>query len=97
MFWLYVATPFVIGLLLGALTQARIAVLVLPPLAIAFTCWIVVGWNGDDYDIGRSGLILLTGILSLVFAAVWVVGSVLGRFLRMAFERPHASARPGER
>ena len=88
MFLLYVATPFVICLLLGGLTQTRIAVLTLPPLAMASVYCIAVGWNGDDYDIGRSGLIVFTAIFGLAFVAVWVLGSVVGRLMRTGFERP---------
>lgn len=95
MFWLLLATPFVIGLLLGALTRTRIVLLTLPPLAIATVYWVAVGWNGDDYDIGRSGLILFTAIFGIAFVSVWVVGSVVGRLLRLGFERPPNSRPAG--
>ena len=93
MFWLLVATPFVVGLLVGALTQMRIVVLTVPALAIATVYWVVVGWNGDDYDIGRSGLILFTAFFGAVFVALWVTGSVVGRLLRLGLEPP-SSSRP---
>jgi hypothetical protein len=91
MFWLVVATTFVIGLLLGALTRTRIVLLSLPPLAIATVYWVAVGWNGDDYDIGRSGLILFTAFFGVAFLTIWVVGSVVGRLMRVGFERPSSS------
>ena len=93
MFWPLVATPFVIGLLLGGvLTQTRILVLALPALAIASVYWITVGWNGDDYDVGRSGLILFTALFGVAFVTVWVVGSVVGRLVRLGFERRPAGS-----
>jgi len=84
---LLVAAPFVVGLLLGAITPARIALLTLPPLALATVYWVGVGWNGDDYDIGRSGLLLMTGFFGAAFVALWVVGSVVGRLIRLGLER----------
>ena len=95
MFWLLVATPFVIGLFFGVLTQTRILVLALPPLAIASVYWITAGWNGDDYDIGRSGLILFTAFFGAAFVTVWVVGSVVGRLVRLGFGRPSSSRTAG--
>ena len=59
----------------------------LPGLAIATVYWVGVGWNGDDYDIGRTGLVLLTGFFAVVFVSLWVVGSVVGRLFRLGFER----------
>ncbi len=95
MFWLLVATPFLIGLLLGALTRTRIVLLTLPPLAIATVYWVAVGWSGDDYDMGRSGLILITAIFGIAFVSVCVVGSVVGRLLRLGFERSPGSRLAG--
>jgi hypothetical protein len=93
MFWLLVAAPFAIGLLLGAFTETRIVVLAFPPLALASVYWVAVGWNGDDYDMGRSGQILFTAIFGLAFVLVWVAGSAVGRLLQLAFE-PSSGSRP---
>jgi hypothetical protein len=81
------AAPFFIGAALGALTRMRIVFLALPALAIATVYWVAVGWKGDDYDIGREGLILLTAFLGVTFVSLWVVGSVVGRLFRLGFER----------
>jgi hypothetical protein len=95
MFWLWVWATFAIGLLLGAFTETRIVVLAFPPLALASVYWVAVGWNGDDYDIGRSGLILFTAIFGVAFVLVWVAGSAVGRLLRRAYERPTNSGPVG--
>jgi hypothetical protein len=91
MFWLVVASAVALSFLLGALTQIRIVVLALPPLAVALAYWNAVGWNGDAYDIGRSGLLLISGIVSVFFVSVCVIGSVVGRFVRWGAERPESS------
>ena len=69
----------------------RIVVLAVPALAIATVYWFAVGWNGDDYDIGRSGLILFTAFFGGVFVALWVTGCAVGRLLRQGLERPSSS------
>jgi hypothetical protein len=93
MFWILVAAPFTVGLLLGALTPIRVALLALPPLAIGLVYWVGVGWTGTDYDMGKAGLVLFTGIFALIFVSLWVVGSLVGRLVRLGFERP-AGSRP---
>jgi hypothetical protein len=95
MFWLLVAAPFVIGLLLGVFTRTRIVLLTLPPLTIATVYWVAVGWNGVDYDMGRSGLILFTAIFGIAFVSIWVIGSVVGRLLRLGFGRSPSSRPAG--
>lgn len=86
MFWLaFVVAPLLIGFVLGAFTKFPIRLLALPPLALACTYWIAVGWYGDDYDIGRSGLVAFTGVLGGLVVAVWVLGCGVGRLLRRDF------------
>jgi hypothetical protein len=84
--WLVAAIPFLVGLLLGALTRTRLVVLAVPALAIASVYWVGVGWNGDDYDIGRSGLILITGFLSVAFVSIWAFGLAFGRLVRIGLQ-----------
>jgi hypothetical protein len=79
------AVPFLIGCVLGALTQLRIARLALPPLALALLYWVAVGWNGNVYDTGRSGLVVITGLFGATFVALWVAGCGIGRLLRREF------------
>jgi len=87
MFLALIATPFFIGVALGALTRMRIVLVALPALAMATVYWVAVGWSGDDYDIGREGLILLTAFFGVTFVSLWVVGSVVGRLFRLGLER----------
>jgi len=91
MSWLLAVTPFAVGLVLGASTRIRVAFLALPPLALGLVYWIVVGWNGDDYDMGRAGAILFTGIFAAAFVLVWVAGCAVGRIIRSAVEPPASS------
>ena len=91
MFWILLAPPFALGLLLGVSTQIRVVFLAVPPLALGLVYWIVVGWNGDDYDMGRAGAILFTGIFAAVFVVVWVAGASVGRLLRWGVERSPTS------
>ena len=79
---LFVAAPFLIGALLGALTRFRIVSLSLPPLVVALVYWISFGWFGDDYDIGRAVLIIFTGVLGGGVVACWVAGCGVGRLVR---------------
>jgi hypothetical protein len=81
------AAPFFFGALLGASTRVRLVFLALPPLAIASVYWIRVGWNGDDYDMGRLGLVLVTAFFGAAFVSLWVVGSAVGRVLRLGLDR----------
>lgn len=86
MLWLaFVVGPFFIGLLLGALTRLRVVLLALPPLGLALAYWIDVGWNGDDYDIGRAGLVVFTGALGGCVVLLWLLGCGVGRLLRRDF------------
>jgi hypothetical protein len=68
---------FVTGFLLGALTYVRFALLLVPPVAIALVYWVAVGWRGDDYDVGREGLLLITGWIGVLFVASWAAGAGL--------------------
>ena len=86
MFWLlFVVAPLLIGLLFGAFTRFPVRLLALPPLALACTYWIAVGWYGDDYDIGRSGLVVFTGAFAGAVVSLWVLGCGVGRLLRTNF------------
>jgi hypothetical protein len=86
MFWLLFAmAPFLIGLVLGAFTAFPVRWLAAPALALAFTYWIGVGWYGDDYDIGRSGLVVFTGALGGLVVALWILGCGVGRLVRRDF------------
>jgi hypothetical protein len=95
MFWPFVVAAFTLSLLLGAVTPIRIVFLALPALVLAVVYWVVVGWNGDAYDIGRSGLVLISAIVGCGFVLIWVVGSVVGRLLRLGIERPPSSRAAG--
>jgi hypothetical protein len=79
---LFVVAPFLIGLALGTFTNVPVRLLALPPLALALTYWIAFGWHGDDYDIGRAGLVIFTGALGGGVVACWVAGCGVGRFVR---------------
>ena len=50
--------------------------------SLALTYWIAFGWHGDDYDIGRAGLVIFTGALGGGVVACWVAGCGVGRFVR---------------
>ena len=86
MSWLlFVVAPFLIGLALGRFTKVPVRLLALPPLALALTYWIAVGWYGDDYDIGRAVLVIFTGALGGGVVACWVAGCGVGRLVRRDF------------
>jgi hypothetical protein len=86
MLWLiFVVAPFLIGLVLGVFTTFPVRLLTVLPLALAFTYWIAVGWYGDDYDIGRTGLVVFTGALGGSVVGLWAVGCGMGRLLRRNF------------
>jgi len=87
MFLLLLGVMFGIGAALGGLTRVSLVVLAVPPLALALAYWLVVGWNGDDYDIGRSGLLLVTALVGAMFVSVWFLGSAFGRYVRVGVER----------
>jgi hypothetical protein len=70
---------FLIGLLLGASTRIRFALLLAPPVAIALLYWVEVGWGGDAYDIGREGLLLVTGMIGAFFVALWAASAGIAR------------------
>jgi hypothetical protein len=95
MFLLLIGVMFALGALLGSFTRIPLVILAVPPLVLAVAYWVVVGWNGDDYDIGRSGLVLVTAIVGGIFVSVWVVGSVVGRLVRLGFEGPPSSRQAG--
>ena len=76
---LLLGIPFVLGAILGYMIPGRFRVFrFLPAVAIGLTYWIAVGWYGDDYDIGRGGLILLSGAFAVLFAGVWTMGAAVG-------------------
>ncbi len=86
MSWLlFVVASFLIGLALGVLTNVPVRLLALPPLALGLTYWIVFGWFGDDYDIGRAGLVIFSGVFAGVVVVCWVVGCGVGRLVRRNF------------
>jgi hypothetical protein len=81
--WLVIGIPVALGVLLGSFVPTRKPVLLLlPSVAIGVAYWVAVGWNGDDYDIGREGLIVITGLIAGAFVALWTVGVALGRYVR---------------
>jgi hypothetical protein len=79
MFLALLIGSFAVGFLLGALTYVRFPLLLVPPVAIALLYWVGVGWSGDPYDIGRDGLVLITGMIGALFVASWAAGVGLAR------------------
>lgn len=84
---LYFAGPFVIAVLLGASTEIRIRLLLLPSLALALVYW-VGGWRADSNEFNRAALLLITGVLGALFVLVCLAGAVIGRVLREAGREP---------
>jgi len=83
MSWLPIAVgPFVIALLLGAFTQIRVSLLLLPPLVLALVYWIGVGGHAQTSEFDRGGLLLFTGVIGALFVLIWLVCVVAGRWLR---------------
>ncbi len=81
--WLSLLVPAAIGFALGSLVPTRRPVLLLvPAVGIGVVYWILAGWNGGDPEIGREGLIIITGLIAAGFIALWAVGAVLGRYIR---------------
>ena len=39
----------------------------------------------DEYDIGRSGMVVFTGALGGLVVAVWILGCGVGRLVRRDF------------
>jgi asparagine N-glycosylation enzyme membrane subunit Stt3 len=78
---------FVVGFLLGALTYVRFAFQLVPPVAIALAYWVGFGWRGDDYDIGRDGLLVITGWIGTLFVVSWAAGVGLARAGRASVSR----------
>jgi asparagine N-glycosylation enzyme membrane subunit Stt3 len=84
---------FGFGLLLGALTQVRFGVLLVPPVAVALAYWLKVGWQGDAYDFGREGLVLVTGAIGALFVASWAAGIGIARAARERLSREAPGSR----
>src|SRR5262245_37091415 len=79
---LFVLVTFLIALLLGRLTRARIRVLLLPPLGLALVSWVAAGASGGSYELDRTAVLLITGFAGACFVFVCLAGLVAGRLLQ---------------
>jgi hypothetical protein len=87
MFLALLLGSFSVGLLLGVLTRLPFKLLLVPSLAIALVYWVGFGWLGDDYDIGREGLLLITAWIGALFVALWAAGIGIARADRARLSR----------
>jgi hypothetical protein len=77
----FLAGPALVGCLLARVLPVRARWLLLPIFLLALAYW-MWSWFGDAYDIGRAGLVLITGVLSASLVVSWMIGVGFGRRLR---------------
>ncbi len=78
---LFAGGPALVGFLLALALPVRERWLLAPALALALAYWIW-GWVGDAYDIGREGLVLVTGVIGAWFLMSWFFAVRIGRSVR---------------
>jgi hypothetical protein len=54
-----------VGIIVGFVVPIRRRWLVPPVFGLLLAWWVAAGWYGDDYDVGRTGAILMYGLIAL--------------------------------
>jgi TRAP-type C4-dicarboxylate transport system permease large subunit len=67
--------------------------LLVPGVALGLFYWLTVGWLDDTYDITRSDRVIVTGIYSVFFIALWALVAAVAAALVTRVRRRRAGER----